>query len=80
MMREWWRHKRVVEWRAMLDTIARMYVNVAQLEARAAERNGREILIPNESIEIRGTFYELRRILVSSEYIDLLVRTVLGIV
>jgi tetratricopeptide (TPR) repeat protein len=79
-MREWWHQKRVVEWRVMLDKITHMYVNVALLETRAAQRNGREILIPNESIEIRRTFRELREILVSSEYINLLVRTVLGVV
>lgn len=80
MMREWWSHKRVVEWRLTLDTIDRMYVNVEQLETRAAERNGRDILIPNESIEIRRAFSGLRDILVSTEYIDLLVRTVLGVI
>ena len=79
-MKQWWSHARVAEWRNMLDRITRMSVNVRELETRAAQRNGRAIMIPNECIEIRGTFGQLRHILVSDEYLDLLVSAVLGIV
>jgi tetratricopeptide (TPR) repeat protein len=79
-MKQWWSHARVVEWRNMLDRITRMYVNVKELETRAAQHDGRAIMIPKESIEIRGTFGELRDILVSDEFLGLVVRAVLGIV